>query len=102
MTILDEARDVVYGAREKEYGSPLFNFETIADLWMVWLKRRHNVVISLLPDDVAVMMSLLKHARLVQTIDHHDTLKDIAGYIGVLERIQHPETVVSQPEGSAA
>jgi hypothetical protein len=88
--ILEEATHIIYGDREKTYGTPAFNLETIAEFWRIWLERRHNVKVGLLPDDVAAMMALMKMSRLLQSIDHHDSQVDVCGYIALLERIQHP------------
>lgn len=86
--IFQEADALIYGQRQVDYGPPEQSFANIAEFWMTWFKVRHNITISLLPDDVAVMMSLMKHARLATSIDHRDTQMDIIGYIGNLERIQ--------------
>lgn len=72
--LLDEAKRIVMGARQENYGSPESNFKTIADMWTAYLK----VVIE--PVDVAAMMVLMKVARLANKSDHMDSWVDIAGY----------------------
>lgn len=85
--VLVAAQAIIWGDREKTYGSPAFNLETIAEFWNIWLKRRHNVVVALMPEDVAHMMVLLKMARLLNDPTHRDSLIDGAGYLGLVDRI---------------
>lgn len=78
--LLDKAKAVTNGDREEHYGSPEDNFATIADLWETYLGRRKSAAITITPDDVAVMMILLKVARLAWDNTHEDSWVDIAGY----------------------
>lgn len=81
--ILDEAKKCVCGQREQDYGSPEDNFSTIGYLWSAYLRAAHpNLNIALnevTPKDVAVMMSLLKVAR-IATGSSPDSFVDLAGY----------------------
>lgn len=72
--LLDEAKRIVMGARQENYGSPESNFKTIADMWTAYLK------VAIRPEDVAAMMVLMKVARLANKSDHMDSWVDIAGY----------------------
>lgn len=72
--ILDKAKEIVNGARQENYGSPESNFKRIADYWTLYLQRRIE------PHDVALMMVLMKLARLQNKEDHEDSWIDIAGY----------------------
>jgi len=73
--LLDQAKKIVTGAPED-------NFTCIADLWTAYLQRRSAVKQEYGPDqtDVAVMMVLMKVARLAETPNHADSWRDIAGY----------------------
>jgi len=68
--------------RQANYGSPDKNFQDISNLWNAYLKgtgkldKEHGIS----PSDVAVMMVLLKTARLMATPEHRDSWVDIAGY----------------------
>lgn len=55
---LRTAETCVCGKREQDYGTPEQNFQTTADMWSAY----KGVAIS--PVDVAMMMSLLKIARI--------------------------------------
>lgn len=72
--ILDKAKECVCGQREQDYGSPEDNFRTIADLWSVYLDEKISAV------DVAMMMALLKIARIKSGTATDDSFVDLAGY----------------------
>ncbi len=75
--ILDKAKQCVCGQREHEYGSPENNFQTIANLWNAYLDK-NGIVLT--PVDVAMMMSLLKIARIKTGTATEDSFVDLAGY----------------------
>lgn len=78
-TILSLARDCVCGDREQDYGSPEDNFGTIAELWMAYLAAKFpSIHIAL--KDVAVMMCLVKIARISSGKAKADNWIDLAGY----------------------
>jgi len=79
--LLDEAAETLE-ARGKPYGGAEDNFERIARLWTAHLANRYNAhaILKLDPKDVAIMMILLKTARLANDLDHRDSWVDIAGY----------------------
>jgi len=82
MNILDEAKEIIYGDREKTYGHPSVNLDNIAKFWSVYLKKDVNA------QDVATMMVLLKLARMMNNPDHRDSLTDSVGYLALIERIK--------------
>ena len=84
MSILTKAEELINGQRAKDYGDARENHQRIADLWNAYAGT------DFIPDDVAVMMILLKIARLMENGYHEDTVTDIAGYAGVLEKMQLP------------
>lgn len=72
--ILSKAKKCVCGQREQDYGTPEQNFRLIADLWTDYLGK----LIS--PKDVAMMMCLLKIARIKNGGGTGDSFVDLAGY----------------------
>ncbi len=85
--ILDKAKMCVCGHREKEYGSPENNFKTIAGLWSVYKGS------SFTAEDVAIMMALLKIARIKTGTGTEDSFVDLAGYAACgAELADHPKT----------
>lgn len=79
--LLDEATETV-AARGKPYGGVEDNFERIARLWTAHLANRYNAhaILKLDGTDVALMMVMLKVARLANDPAHRDSWVDIAGY----------------------
>ena len=73
--ILDEAKKCICGDRELDYGSPEDNFGLIAKLWSDYL----GIDISSI--DVALMMVMLKIARIKNGGGTGDSFVDGAGYI---------------------
>lgn len=72
--ILMAANQCVNGERDKAYGSPEDNFGTIAELWSVYKNVPFTAV------DVAMMMALLKIARIRTGVMTSDSFVDLAGY----------------------
>ena len=93
--ILEAARVCVCGERERDYGTPENNFETIGLLWGVYLRAAHPELAKVMAvnhitakvmavnhitaKDVAAMMGLLKVAR-IATGSSPDSFVDLAGY----------------------
>ena len=74
---LDTAKDLVNGQRAQDYGPPEVNFGRIADLWKPIFGP------DVTPAKVALALTQLKIARLIQSIDHEDSWVDAAGYIAL-------------------
>lgn len=83
--MLDEAKSLVYGQRAKDYGSAKENFERIAGHWSLILNQEVTA------DQVVLCMIAVKMARLFQTPDHRDSWVDIAGYVGVKDKMGRGE-----------
>lgn len=86
MSVLTEAETIINGDREKTYGSPDKNLNTIAEYWSTHINAKYKVNIKLTYADICGMMVLMKQARLGNTPDHHDSMVDIAGYIALQEK----------------
>lgn len=92
---LDTAKKMVCGEREQDYGTPEDNFAVIARLWNGYLNNSRSVSIingtvrtSITPKDVAMMMSLLKIARIATGSGTGDSFIDLAGYAACGYEIQ--------------
>jgi hypothetical protein len=86
MSILKEANAIIYGDREKTYGHPSRNLETISKMWEAYVCARKNPFDELTPKDVAAMMVLVKVARFANDPTHRDNLVDMCGYAALIER----------------
>lgn len=83
--ILNEAKRIVNGERNEQYGSPEDNFAVIAGMWTAYIKgacpAAEAADIAVTAADVAAMMILLKVARSCTSGEVKlDTWIDIAGY----------------------
>lgn len=85
--ILDKAKECVCGQRVTDYGKPEDNFARIANLWNAYLGS--DIVDS---KDVAIMMALLKIARIKSGNGSDDSFVDLAGYAacaGEIDELQN-------------
>ena len=71
---LSKAAGMVNGQRQTDYGTPESNFASIAALWSAYKGTDFT------PTDVAMMMSLLKIARIRTGTATEDSFVDLAGY----------------------
>lgn len=82
--ILEAARVCVCGEREQDYGKPEDNFTTIAALWWDYLMGKWQAggtISGIKAVDVAIMMALLKIARMASGNAKEDNWVDGAGYL---------------------
>lgn len=77
--MLDEAGNIVNGARRGAYGTPENNFERIARFWQAYFLNTGREV-DIYPSDISPMMRLMKEARLCESPAHYDSHVDIIGY----------------------
>jgi|TARA_R110001632_G_scaffold198958_5_gene321330 hypothetical protein len=74
-TILDTAKQYVTNDRQNTHGKPEDSFSRIADYWSAYLKE------EITPKDVAIMMTLLKIARIDANASNVDNWIDACGYL---------------------
>ena len=80
--VLDKAKKLVDGRDEQQhYGPPEEFMGRLAKMWGGYLG------IELKPTDAALMMAILKAARLRTNPEHEDSLVDFAGYAHIYQRI---------------
>lgn len=92
--ILSKARECVCGQRETDYGKPEDNFERIAKLWNAYLSSGLTDILQeplINAKDVAVMMALLKIARIKSGNGSDDCYVDLAGYAACAGEIAERE-----------
>ena len=82
-TVLDTAKSLIYGDREKDYGKTSDNFADIAKGWEVLFKT------TITPEQVGLAMAWLKICRANKdNCAKMDSLVDLAGYAGCIEKIK--------------
>jgi len=79
--ILKTAAELICSDRESDYGSPEDNFKTIAGYWA------HYKGVDFSAHDVAVMMALLKIARIQTGRFKADSYIDACGYLAIAGEI---------------
>ena len=79
---LAAAEKCVCGDREQDYGTPENNFECIGIFWSEYLRGKgiYIAINGITPTDVAMMLSLLKIARVASGKVKADNFIDLAGY----------------------
>ena len=88
--ILREAARIVCGDRNEQYGEPEDSFRAIAEFWETYVRERcvsNGANVCIEPQDVAMMMVLLKVARTF-CATKADTYIDIAGYAACAAEIE--------------
>ena len=80
-SVLVEAERIINGQRAIDYGDTLDSFTRIGQLWSPVLG------VEVTAEQVALCMVGLKVARAMNGY-HRDSIVDIAGYAGCVERIQ--------------
>lgn len=73
---LNSAREIVTKDRNNQYGAPEDNFGCIADMWNAYLGVDYQIT----PVDVAIMLALLKVARISTGTVKEDSFVDLCGY----------------------
>ena len=80
-TVLETAQELIYGDRQKQYGSATKNFGDMAKMWSV------IVGTEISPEQVVLCMASLKICRYNHS-KTTDSAVDIAGYAGCLEKLE--------------
>lgn len=75
--LLDIAKQLITQDRQDIHGRPEDTFHLISEYWTVYLAH------PISPADVAVMMTLLKLARLQKNPNHEDSVVDGIGYLAL-------------------
>lgn len=81
--ILAAAERCVCGQREQDYGTPENSFKVIGELWEVYIKEKcvgTDTIVTIVPEDVAALLGLLKIARIATGHGKDDNWIDLAGY----------------------
>jgi hypothetical protein len=85
MTILEEAQRIVDGARQKNYGHPLDNWNDTAAIANAVLRKKLREPLT--ADDLLLVMLGVKLARLGNAFTR-DSVVDVAGYARCMEMVR--------------
>lgn len=82
--VLKGAEELINGDRLADYGRPEESFKAIAELWNAYLRVADIDSDGLEDFDVALMMALLKMARISRRKECKlDSFTDLAGYVAL-------------------
>lgn len=70
----------IIAERKQQYGN---NFPLICELFNNYLQSIKNVDIVLTPEDVSILMGLMKISRLANSPHHEDSLIDLINYMWI-------------------
>lgn len=84
--VLQRADKIAGQDRSRDYGHPKPNHQRIAWMWNAYFQSK-GINAQLTPNDIPVMMILLKIARHTHT-PKDDNLVDMAGYVKCLAMIE--------------
>ena len=80
--VLENASNIITGERENQYGTTRTTHAHIAEYWNSYLNQMYETEYQISARDVALMMVLLKIAR-INGKPTDDTLVDICGYAAI-------------------
>lgn len=80
---LKEAEHIICRQRQDVHGKPENTFLLIAEYWSVYLSKECDQPVIITDADVAVMMALLKIARLQNNMHNEDNILDGIGYLAL-------------------
>lgn len=87
-SILEEAQRIINGPRAESYGPPVKNFADIAYGWTKIINNgQKNINVFITPEMVALCMIWLKMMRFQNGKPDRDSIVDIAGYAGTIEKV---------------
>lgn len=91
VALLQEAEQLVTGARNQTYGPPTQTFSDIAAFWTIRFRHKLQPGEQFTASDVAWAMILLKAARAIAS-PKKDNWVDVAGYCGCGYECEQDET----------
>ena len=86
-TVLKQAEQCVTHDRAATHGDAEDSFASIAALWEWWMIHRDDGPLDAY--DVAMMMSLFKHARAASNKEHSDNFVDTCGYLALASEMTY-------------
>ena len=81
--ILMKAADLVSNSRQESHGDTFKNHEQIAEFWNTYLDKKLKPMASITPDEVAMMLGLVKVSRSIVGKHNIDDYVDGAAYMAI-------------------
>lgn len=86
-TLADQAKKLVYGDRNKQYGSPAKDYERVSKVWSGLLCNKLKEGESITTEEALLMMAALKLCREFHK-HKEDNVIDAHGYLECLDWVQ--------------
>lgn len=97
---LDTTKDIICKERQDVHGAPENTFALIAQYWSTYLGQEFGKHVEVADADVAIMMALLKVARLQMNAHNDDNIIDGIGYLAIagelISQVQGSEEVLNE------
>ena len=87
LDILNRAADLLSGDREEDYGDAARNHQCIAALITAYLANRQGDALT--PTDAAIVLCLVKIARIAVNSAKLDNYTDLAAYAAIAGECRH-------------
>ena len=84
-----KAADLVNNSRQESHGDTFKNHEQIADFWNIYLDSKLKPTVSINPDEVAMMLALLKVSRSQMGKQNMDDYVDGAAYMAIAGELKN-------------
>ena len=82
--LLSEAKAIINGPRQDDYGSAYDSFKAVSEMWSAFMG------VPIAPHQVAIMLALLKAARL-RNGPHRDSFLDASAYFALAYEVAEEE-----------
>lgn len=86
-SVLQEAEELIHGARQKTYNHPYIDFGRVAKMLSGLLKEKLKEGVEIEIEEVPLIMVCIKLSRLMATPGHRDSMVDGPGYFGTYEMV---------------
>lgn len=86
-SVLQEAEELIHGARQQTYDHPYIDFGRTAKMLSGLLKSKLKDGVEIDIEEVPLIMVCVKLSRLIATPGHRDSMVDGPGYFGTYEMV---------------
>lgn len=97
-SVLQEAEELIHGARQQTYSHPYIDFGRTAKMLSGLLKSKLKEGVEIDIEEVPLIMVCVKLSRLIATPGHRDSMVDGPGYFGTYEMVMDKKAELADDE----
>lgn len=97
-SVLQEAEELIHGARQKTYNHPYIDFGRVAKMLSGLLKEKLKEGVEIEIEEVPLIMVCIKLSRLMAIPGHRDSMVDGPGYFGTYEMVMDRKAEIAARE----